>query len=455
MNKSLIVNSITYLSFIILLVSCNNSNYKFSEPEYSNTKEIIPEYSNFCELNKVDESSNAEISAVESSFFGEYKNSLKYATLDASEKKPYNEKEFVQYPKELSSRIIDTLQSIIATSKDPVEISDARSVAKLLRTNYTPDTIFKNSKIVDAVNYIQENAKSYNFTLINEAHYSSQNRAFTASLLRPLYDIGYRYLALEALSPDGNLNARKYPVLKSGYYIKDPNFGNLIRTALNIGYKVINYEGNDGSKDTARDRNAANNILEKTIERDAKAKVLIHAGYGHIAEGQFGGGYIPLGAQLSKLIGRDIFTIDQVGMTGLLDRKKENDFYKYWFSKDSGNSDRHPFVVLDSLNKPILDPIRSNFYDIQVYHPRTKFVNGRPDWQIKNKRFIKLPSNLDNWIGHLVSVIKDNESIDAVPVDQFVYDGNKQLLLSAGKYKVRILNCKGHIEKTYVLDIEK
>jgi hypothetical protein len=86
----------------------------------------------------------------------------------------------------------------------------------------------------NAKEYIVNRSKKEKVILINEAHNNAMHRVFTTSILQGLYDNGFRFLGLEALS-DTLINKRKFPVLESGYYTKEPQFGNLIHEALKIG----------------------------------------------------------------------------------------------------------------------------------------------------------------------------------------------------------------------------
>lgn len=74
-----------------------------------------------------------------------------------------------------------------------------------------------------------------------------------------MYQNGYQYLGLEALF-DSLINERKYPIQESGYYIKEPEFGNLITEALNIGYKLFSYEATKNKNGEEREIEQALNI---------------------------------------------------------------------------------------------------------------------------------------------------------------------------------------------------
>ncbi|MGB3467494.1 MAG: hypothetical protein WBA74_19570, partial [Cyclobacteriaceae bacterium] len=190
-------------------------------------------------------------------------------------------------------------------------------------------TIFEGYSCKNAKEHIIEESRNYHFTLINEAHYSSKNRVFTQSLLKPLWENGYRYLALEALGyNDPNLNNRSFPTDKSGFYLKEISFGNLVREALSLGYKLVPYETKIYDRgDTFRDQQQAQNLIAKTWQQDKKGKVLVHVGYGHL--GEIGDDqYAPMGYQLKKMVGQDILTVDQQTMLPLKE-DKSHAYYQY------------------------------------------------------------------------------------------------------------------------------
>jgi REP element-mobilizing transposase RayT len=107
--------------------------------------------------------------------------------------------------------------------------------------------------------YIIGQAKKTSLLIINEAHHEPRHRVFTESLLKDLWNSGYRYMCFETLdNRDSLLNKRKYPTKASGYYSNEPSFGNLIRSALRLGYKIFPYESEGNGKE--REIGQANNI---------------------------------------------------------------------------------------------------------------------------------------------------------------------------------------------------
>lgn len=339
---------------------------------------------------------------------------------------------------------------------NPEESEMQKMIAqKLLVSLSEPSSIeevFKDATSTNAIQYITNKASDYHFTLINEAHYNSQHRNFTENLLEPLWFKGYRYLALETFShEDYLLENRGYPTNATGYYTEDPNLGNVVREALKIGYKMIPYEtiqyGNSG---TVRDADQARNIYEKTSSKDKKGKVLVHAGYSHIME-TGSSQYEPMGYQLKELVGQDILTIDQVEMVALHKKEKMHHYYVY---ADSAFKIDEPTIFLNKESKVLVEPVNNGSIDIQIYHPPTNFIKGRPDWLMSDSKVrIPLPEKIKEYKGFLIQALLMNESNDAIPLDKFVINNEKELILPTGRFKIQIINCEGALIKEFQLEV--
>jgi hypothetical protein len=170
---------------------------------------------------------------------------------------------------------------------------------------------YKNGRHVDAKKFLLRKAEAYQILMINEAHNNPSHRAFTFSLLEDLYIKGYKYFAMETFfnSPDATLD--KVTNL-TGTYTLEPIGGELARHALKLGYKLIAYEDTAYSANhtsTQRDSVQARNLYE-VLQKDNTAKIVVHAGYGHIMKSAFGD-YIPLGNALYNLTGIPYLSIDQ------------------------------------------------------------------------------------------------------------------------------------------------
>src|SRR5690606_17878963 len=191
---------------------------------------------------------------------------------------------------------------------------------------------------VNAKDYIIEQSKNSQIVIINEAHHIPKHRTFTKSLLKDLYDNGYRYLGLEALF-DSTINERKFPIIESGYYTKEPEFGNLISEALKIGFTLFKYEASEGKNGKEREIEQAQNI-QNFIESVPAGKVLIHCGYAHAFENDYPAWGKAMAGRLKENMNIDPLTIDQ---TMFLERSDEENNHLFI----QLNNTKQPFVLID------------------------------------------------------------------------------------------------------------
>ncbi|WP_273565556.1 hypothetical protein [Maribacter halichondriae] len=318
--------------------------------------------------------------------------------------------------------------------------------------DYTPseiDSINDNFKKIKALDYIVEKSKLNQVVIINEAHHNSFHRVFTKSLLQKLYDNGYKNLGLEALGngqyEDSLLNRRKYPVQNTGFYIKDPQFGNLVRTALEIGYHVFPYEAISGADASEREIEQAKNI-QKVIESKPNEKFLIHCGFGHVLEGNYEAWGKTMAGRLTEFISIDPLTINQVQFS-----EKSKPEYNHPLLK--ALKIEEPTVLLDGQNNPYRYERGESWADIAVFHPTTDFSEGRPDWLFEdpNLRVPMILEDLDISFPVMVLAFKKGEEIkEAIPID-IVEVQNKtdefKLALKKSSYNIVSVNEKGEARK--------
>lgn len=144
---------------------------------------------------------------------------------------------------------------------------------------------FKSFQPQSAIDVIAKAAKNYKVVITNEAHYQPQNRVFTSLLLDTLYKEGFRYLCVEDLSKDDTvykskedtqLNSRKYPIKTTGFYMDEPQYGNLVRHALKLGYTLVPYEyyasnGKDSGKGKWTSEKYCTNISKRPKGKNISA----------------------------------------------------------------------------------------------------------------------------------------------------------------------------------------
>lgn len=311
----------------------------------------------------------------------------------------------------------------------------------------------------DAVHYIITKAKNRKVTIINEAHHNPRHRVFTMSLLKKLYDSGYTHFGVEALyngpiggtsldngakildEKDSLINVRKYPIQKSGSYIKEPQFGNLIRYALELGFTIFSYEKAGVGSGYSRELGQAKNI-QKVIKENPNAKVLIHCGFAHAYEGDYEAWGKAMAGMFKELTGIDPLTIDQVKFSEYSNPEFNALVHNAFSLKKS--------TVLINENEIAMKFVEKDVHaDIAVFHPPTKYIGLRPSWLIRNEfKNVDLDLttlSIDTYT--MILAYKKGEDIgNAIPVDILEVDPyakTANLVLKQGKYTIVITNIKG------------
>src|SRR5262249_12383867 len=126
-------------------------------------------------------------------------------------------------------------------------------------------------------------AKDRQAIFFNEAHNAAITRTLTVALLEKLRAEGFTHFAAETLyETDADLAQRGYPNESSGFYTQEPVYGEMVRTALKLGYTVVAYEAVSDASGDAREREQAKNLVERVFKKDPKARLVVNAGYAHI-----------------------------------------------------------------------------------------------------------------------------------------------------------------------------
>ncbi len=310
--------------------------------------------------------------------------------------------------------------------------------------------VFKAFKATDAIPHILKKAKNHDVTIINEAHHMPKHRVFTTQLLEKLYEQGYRHLGLEGMFlnkvQDSLIHINKYPTLKNGFYTKEPQFGNLLREALKIGYTLFPYEANDGAFGKERERQQAEHIMEY-IKEKATGKVLIHCGFAHATEGEYGGSWEQAMAErLKGMLNNEVLTINQTSYDEKSEEHLENPYRQFI------NIDK-PSVFINDKGDMFGQYRPNTWFDVYVFHPRTK-KSERPKWMTyDNRKTIAYDLNdIAFDCPCIVMAFKDGEEIgSAIPYDvQEINDKTVHLVLAKGKYNVVIYNDKNEQVQTKI-----
>lgn len=240
----------------------------------------------------------------------------------------------------------------------------------------------KNIKYVEAKRYLSFIASNHKVIMLNEAHNKPVHRAFAYSLLDILYNRGYRYLAMEMLNPmpDQELTKLTY---QTGHFATEPVAGELIRQALDLGFKLVAYEDPQSMLHTPTERDSIQAMnIAKIFKQDPEAKIFVYASYGHIAEKSTTPDFIPMGMAFKRMTGIDPLTIDQTDMTEESNFSFGKAFYDAYI-------DKFPVTVpsVPLINDEPVNVTGTTLYDLTVIHPRTIYYYARPSWlSLGNRR---------------------------------------------------------------------
>jgi hypothetical protein len=311
---------------------------------------------------------------------------------------------------------------------------------------------------VDARHYIYFAAKTRRVVMINEAYDKPLHRAFTFSLLADLYREGFHYLAMEMLNNFSNHSLSRL-TMHTGYYTAEPVAGELVRSALAMGYTLVSYEDTAATvhTDNQRDSIQAENIFE-VLRKDTAAKILVHAAYAHISKTPGANGYIPMGLAFKRISGIDPLTIDQTDMTEESNFGYGRVIYQAYIQKYPL---KLPSIAL--INTEPVNVTNNDLYDLCVIHPATIYKDGRPTWlslgETRQPTFIKPTSpNVFMVQAYYQSEIEKNQNTawQLVPADQTYIAGGKKnylLYLSKGKYRIFFRDINYQVLNTLAIEV--
>lgn len=316
--------------------------------------------------------------------------------------------------------------------------------------------IFAGVEFKDAKKYIIERCRNQKLVMINEAHNKPQHRVFIASLLEELFAQGFRYLAMETLNQYQNASLKQVNML-TGHYTCEPIAGELARKAISLGFTLVAYEDSSAVHTINQREYAQAENIYRILQKDPTAKILVHAGFGHIEEGATTDERIPMAAYFKIISGIDPLTIDQTNMTEGSTSLYGALLYENYSKQYSFGA---PVVPLkDNRPKDIFD---LNLCDIYIMHPPTKFKNGRAAWASMNGLRKETAIQPIYQSLFMVQAFYDKEYKEKlvgklVPADQTYLtsqDGYYYLYLQKGRYQLVYRDKQYKILGTKVLVVE-
>lgn len=336
----------------------------------------------------------------------------------------------------------------------------------------TDEAFVKASEFKNALAALSKSFETEQVVMLNEAHHNPAHRAFALNLLNDLYKQGFRHLALETLESldTAQLSKRSYPVQETGFYQREPLFGELIRQAIKKGFSLIAYEarqectppsGNDSFYcNRFRDSLQAVN-LARWVKKNPGEKLFVYAGYDHIHE-QPNKEWKHMAEFFNEFTGLDPFTIDQVQMSERSIQQLEDPRYR-------------ALIKLKNIQSPVValadDTLWSHTskVDVTVFHPRYLQKTGpmprfaskadRPDFYLlhNNRKPVLLSNNskIQRFSSEalpegtsMIMAFYQNESGNRIPAD--VVELKKEqaeaiLFLYPATYDLIYLNKEGQL----------
>ena len=345
---------------------------------------------------------------------------------------------------------IETYQSM---SKLNAQTPTVQKITPTQAELATINAILANHEPKAALDAILREAKSRQIVILNEAHHVPRHRAFALLLALELRKVGFEYIAMETLTPDvAKLAQRGYPTRLDGYYSREPVFGDFVRQSLTVGYRPVAYESvapPDQKLDmfeavNFREQGQAQNIIDRVLKNDPKARIFIYVGYAHVGKGLSNTGAgkkTPwMAERLRRMTGIDPLCIDQTEMTAPVQGTKNYALADMIFEKMPGES-----VVL--MDKTVagnywVGPFFEGRVDMQIIHRRTALNNGRPDWLSMSgyRKPHAIPGALLPAKGRrLIQAFVEGEVDNAVPMDQVIVSAGQsdipKLMLPEGRYR--------------------
>ncbi len=266
-----------------------------------------------------------------------------------------------------------------------------------------------------AADVILDLARDRKAVFFNEAHSAPVTRTLTIELLAKLRAEGFDYFAAETLyRNDKELNRRGYPTPDSGFYIDEPLYGEMVRTALKLGFKVVAYDVENAGAGDARELAGAQSLYH-IFKQDPKARLVVDAGFAHIQKtGKYLGGS-SMAEFFAKMSGIDPLCIEQ---TMMIQHARPDQDHPYYTAIVNALHPSQPIVFVDGKQTWTLKPRQ---YDLSVIFPSAPHNDLRPDWLTLDGLRIPYPVGGDMCRGRFPCLIQArylNEGDDAVPADR-------------------------------------
>ena len=308
-------------------------------------------------------------------------------------------------------------------------------------------------KPVAAVKHLEEVIQAQRLVFLNDSPIHPQTRILTKEALHVFAQKGFTHLAIEAFT---NQNERidriGHPTINMGVYTDEPLFGELIREAIGLGFTIVSIQPTDveigkaksimkremelSDNDPKLTYNAFNwskaMNLNRQFRKDGSSKYLVLTNKSQVQKKELKG-VKSIATWFHEITGTAPYTIDQVTMNEQCP-DTENPVYKY-------ANVNYP-AVMKKYSKYYISKVdgQEEMYDMQIFHPRSQYVQNRPTWLKQGDQKVSYQINADQYkmtYPLLVIAYSPDEDIEiAVPLDVVELRNNRDampLFLPPGK----------------------
>jgi hypothetical protein len=291
------------------------------------------------------------------------------------------------------------------------------SIAQPKQDDDGPSPLGTGYTIKPAADVILDMAKTRKAVFFNEAHSAPITRTLTIQMLPKLRELGYNYFAAETLyDTDHDLQKRGYPTPKSGFYVNEPLYGEMVRTALHLGFKVIAYDVENAGVGDERERAGADKLYQEVFRKDPNARLVVNAGFAHV---QKSGRYLrgsSMGEFFRQISGIDPLTIEQ---TMMMQHGRANQDHPYYAAVVQQLKVTKPSVFVNADGKTWT--LKPDKYDMSVIFPTYEVIKQRPNWLVLGGERIAYPVASEicrNSYPCMVEAFYTSETDDAVAADR-------------------------------------
>ena len=292
------------------------------------------------------------------------------------------------------------------------------SIAQPAQADDAPSPLTGGYHTRPADEVILQLAKDRKAIFFNEAHSAPITRTLTVELLARLRAQGYNTFAAETLYiGDKDLQHRGYAIAKTGFYTSEPIYGEMVREAIRLGYKVVAYDAENAGVGDPREKEGAE-TLANLFKRDANTRLVVNAGFAHI---QKSGVYLrgsSMATFFRKLSGIEPLAIEQ---TMMIEHAREDQNHPYYVAAKNAAHPNHPFVFINDAGAAWT--LKPGLYDVSVFFPPSNMTENRPDWVSLDGTRLPYQISSDTCRGQFPCLIEARyagESDDAVAADRVI-----------------------------------